>query len=114
MADCVFCKIVAGDIPSEKLYEDDLAFAFRDIQPAAPHHFLVVPKKHIPTLNDITDEDKELAGHLLKVAADVCKGLGVAEGGYRIIANVNRDAGQEVFHIHFHVLAGLKMGWNPV
>ncbi len=112
--DCLFCKIIAGEIPSEKLYEDDLAFVFKDIRPAAPHHFLVVPKKHIPTINDVTDSDRELVGHLFQAAARVCKDLGVAESGYRIITNVNRDAGQEVFHIHFHVLAGLKMGWQPV
>lgn len=114
MSDCIFCRIIAGEIPSEKLYEDESALAFKDINPAAPHHFLIVPKKHIATVNDISDADRELAGHLLQVAASVCKNLGVAERGYRIIANVNREAGQEVFHIHLHVLAGLKMGWQPV
>ena len=111
--ECLFCKIIAGEIPSEKLYEDETAFAFKEIKPAGPHHFLVVPKKHIPTVNDIGDEDQALAGHLLQVAAEVSKNLGVAETGYRIVTNVNKDAGQEVFHIHLHVIAGRKMGWPP-
>jgi histidine triad (HIT) family protein len=113
MSDCIFCKIIAGEIPSEVLFEDDTAFAFREIHPVAPHHFLVVPKKHIATVNEIGDEDRDLAGHLLQVAAEVCRRLGVAESGYRIVSNVNRDAGQEVFHIHLHVIAGRKLGWPP-
>ena len=111
--DCLFCKIIAGEIPSEKLYEDESAYAFKDINPAAPHHFLVIPKKHIPTVNDIAEEDKELMGHLLRVAAKLAKENGVDQKGYRCVINVNRDALQQVFHIHIHVIAGRQLGWPP-
>lgn len=113
MPDCIFCKIISREIPSEILYEDDKALAFKEIKPVAPHHFLVVPKEHIPTINDIGASDLETAGHLLEVASKVCEKLGVAESGYRIVANVNSDAGQEVFHVHLHVIAGKKLGWPP-
>lgn len=111
--DCIFCKIIKKEIPSEILYEDDKVIAFRDINPQAPHHILIVPKKHIPTTLDLTEEDKELVGHIYLVANKLAKDFGFAERGYRIVVNCKEEAGQAVFHIHFHVLAGRPMGWPP-
>lgn len=113
MSDCLFCKIVKGEIPAAKVYEDEIALAFKDIQPEAPHHVLIVPKKHIPTLNDLTPEDEKLAGHLLLVASKVAEKLGVAQSGYRLALNTNADAGQIVFHLHLHFLGGRGFGWPP-
>ncbi len=113
MNDCLFCKIVAGDIPAEKLYEDDRAIAFRDVNPQAPTHFLVIPKSHIATINDLTVEDEALVGHLYTVARQVALDQGVAESGYRAVMNCGRDGLQSVFHIHLHVLAGRQLQWPP-
>jgi histidine triad (HIT) family protein len=115
MVDCLFCKIRDGQIPAKLVHEDDRAFAFRDIDPQAPKHILVCPKKHIATLNDLTanDGDEALAGHLLLVAAKIAKDEGIAEPGWRAVVNVNRDAHQVVFHIHLHVLGGRTFGWPP-
>lgn len=106
--ECIFCKIASGKIPTEKLYDDDDMVAFRDINPAAPTHILIVPKEHIPTLNDALDPG--LLGKMLIVARDLAKKHGIAEDGYRTIINVNRGAGQVVFHLHMHVVGGRRLG----
>ncbi|MFQ6104323.1 MAG: histidine triad nucleotide-binding protein [Candidatus Glassbacteria bacterium] len=111
--ECLFCKITAGEIQSEIVYEDDTVVAFEDISPQAPVHILVVPKKHISTLDDLTDEDSSLAGELLIVAKELAKEKGVTDKGYRIVLNCNRGAGQTVFHIHAHLLGGREFGWPP-
>ncbi len=113
MADCLFCKIRDGAIPSKMAYQDDRCIAFHDINPQAPMHVLVVPRKHVPTLNDLADEDTALVGHLHQVAAKLAREAGHAEAGYRTLFNCNRGAGQTVFHIHLHVLAGRPLGWPP-
>ncbi|MEP0355906.1 histidine triad nucleotide-binding protein [Paraglaciecola sp.] len=113
MSETIFTKIVNKEIPAEILYEDDLALAFSDINPQAPIHFLVIPKKPIPTINDIELEDKSLVGHLYWVAALIAKQKGVAESGYRAVMNCNEQGGQTVYHIHLHVLAGKSLGWPP-
>lgn len=110
MEDCIFCKIIKGEIPSEKVWEDDEILAFKDINPAAPIHILVIPKKHIPTLMDIKPEDNELISKIMQTIKQIAKEQGFAENGFRLIANCGPDSGQEVMHIHFHVLAGKKMG----
>jgi histidine triad (HIT) family protein len=112
MSECLFCKIRDGEIPAAKLHEDDLCFAFRDIQPQAPIHVLVVPREHIATLNDLDDGHAALAGHLLLVATQIAKAEGI-ESGWRATINVNRDAHQTVFHVHIHVLGGRRFGWPP-
>ena len=109
MSDCVFCKIISGEIPSKKLYEDDLCYAFYDIAPMAPTHFLVVPKVHLSSVAEITEENGAVIGHIYAVIAKLCRELGVADG-YRVVTNVGEIAGQTVHHIHFHVLAGKKLG----
>ncbi|WP_080840535.1 histidine triad nucleotide-binding protein [Cohnella massiliensis] len=108
--DCLFCKIVEGTIPSAKVYEDEHVLAFRDIQPQAPVHTLIIPKKHIPTMNDAAPEDMELLGRILLAAQTVARDAGLADDGYRLINNCGRDAGQVVYHLHFHVLGGEKLG----
>lgn len=105
MEDCIFCKIIRGEIPSQKVYEDDLAYAFRDINPQMPVHVLVVPKAHIASAAELTEEDAPVVGHLFAVMAKLAKGLGL-ERGYRVITNVGEEAGQTVKHLHFHLLAG--------
>lgn len=111
--DCLFCKIVAGEIPAKVAHQDDLCVAFHDIAPRAPLHVLVIPKKHIATLNDLTEEDRTAVGHLHLTAASIAKQTGHAEAGYRTVFNCNRGAGQTVFHIHLHLLAGRAMQWPP-
>ncbi|MGB0733229.1 MAG: histidine triad nucleotide-binding protein, partial [Pontibacterium sp.] len=111
--DCLFCKIVAGDIPAERLYEDEDVIAFNDISPQAPHHFLVIPKKHIATLNDVAPEDHAVVGKMVSVAAQLAKKHGFDDTGYRTVFNCNNDGGQTVYHIHLHVLGGKTMGWPP-
>jgi diadenosine tetraphosphate (Ap4A) HIT family hydrolase len=111
--DCIFCKIAEGKIPAKVIYEDDLAVAFEDISPQAPVHTLVIPRKHISTLLDMEDGDRELVGHLFKVAADLARQKGVDEGGFRLVMNTNADAGQTVFHVHLHLLGGRRMSWPP-
>ncbi len=110
MEDCIFCKIIKGEIPSEKVYEDDEILAFKDIQPTAPIHILVIPKKHITNLMEIAPEDSALMGKIVEAMQKVAKQLGVDEKGFRIISNCGPDSGQEVMHLHFHLLAGRKMG----
>ena len=106
----VFSKIVAGELPADVVYRDDRVTAFRDISPAAPTHILIVPNREIPTVNDLADEDEALAGHMLLVARDLAKREGVAESGYRLIINCNRDGNQEVFHLHLHLIGGRPPG----
>lgn len=108
MEDCIFCKIIGGDIPSKKVYEDDLVYAFCDIAPAAPVHILIVPKEHIKSLDAAKPEHQALLGHILLTAAKLAREQGVAEEGYRIVNNCGENAGQTVFHLHFHLLAGDK------
>lgn len=108
---CLFCKIIDGEIPAKKVYEDDEIFAFEDINPTAPVHILVIPKKHIETLNDIKEKDEKLIGKIYTKIGEIAKEKGIAEDGYRVVANCNKDAGQEVFHIHFHLLGGRKFLW---
>jgi histidine triad (HIT) family protein len=109
MTDCVFCKIVAGTVPSRKIYEDERVVAFWDANPAAPIHILIVPREHIPTLNDLPEGDN-LFSHMGGVAKKIAAELGVAESGYRFFVNVNRGGGQVVFHLHAHVVAGKDLG----
>ena len=105
MENCLFCKIIAGDIPSTKVYEDDLCYAFRDIAPQAPTHILVVPKAHIDSVNGITAENSAVVAHIFEVIPRIAKEEGL-EGGYRVVSNCGADAGQTVFHLHFHILGG--------
>lgn len=109
--DCIFCKIVAGEIPSKKVYEDDDLFAFYDIQPAAPAHVLIIPKKHIPSIMDI--EDKQLAGSLLFGIQKVAEQLGLDKNGFRVVNNMGDWGQQTVHHIHFHLLGGRQLTWPP-
>jgi len=112
MSDCLFCKIAAGEIPAEKLYEDDDVLAFWDISPAAPKHFLIIPKKHLINLSDLSEENDLLVGKMMRISARVAEENGI-EKGYRTIMNNGADAGQVVFHLHMHVLGGRPMGWPP-
>jgi histidine triad (HIT) family protein len=111
--DCIFCKIARGDIPAERVYEDEETLAFRDINPAAPVHVLVIPKRHIATATGAAEGDAPLLGKLLLAANAVARQEGIAEAGARYVLNVNRGAGQEVFHIHLHVLGGRTFSWPP-
>jgi histidine triad (HIT) family protein len=113
MSDCPFCKIASGEIPARLLHEDEQCVAFADINPQAPFHALVVPRRHLATLNDVTAADEPLVGHLLRVAAQVAGAGGVAEKGWRASFNTNREGGQVVFHVHLRVLGGRPMGWPP-
>lgn len=113
MSDCLFCKIIAGDIPSTKVFEDEHTFAFEDIHPGAPCHVLVVPKRHISTANDITPGDHALVGKMYQTASKVAADKGVVESGYRLVMNAGEGAGQSVFHIHLHVLGGREFSWPP-
>ncbi len=107
---CLFCKIVSGDIPSKKIYEDEKVMAFHDIGPQAPVHVLVIPKKHLRSLDALDEGDREIAGHLLERVAHVARLLDVHDAGYRTIINTNADGGQEVFHLHAHILGGRRIG----
>ena len=112
MADCLFCSIVDHEIPSDVIYEDDMIIAFNDIAPQAPVHFLVVPKKHIASLDEATEEDKELISHILLKIPELVKEQGV-ENGYRVVINTGEDGDQTVKHLHFHILGKRKMTWPP-
>lgn len=107
--DCLFCKIIAGDIPAEKIYEDDDCLAFRDIDPKAPTHILLIPKTHIPKLADTSKDENKILGHLMERSGEVARITGISESGYRVIVNNGADAGQEVFHLHLHILGGCKL-----
>lgn len=110
---CLFCKIIAGEIPAKIVYQDEQLITIEDINPAAPLHLLLIPKKHIVSTLELQPEDDALIGHLYRVAAKIATERGVAQSGFRIVANTNADAGQTVFHIHFHLLAGRSMQWPP-
>lgn len=110
MEDCLFCKIVKGEIPSNKVYEDEDVLAFYDINPAAPIHILVIPKKHISTHNEIKESDEKIIAKIHKVINNIAEEKGFKKNGYRIIVNCGEDGGQEVNHLHFHILAGKKLG----
>ena len=111
--DCLFCKIINKEIPAKSVYEDERVFAFNDLNPQAPVHILILPKKHIPTILEASQEDNELIGHMFQAANKIAKSSGVAERGFRLVMNCNRDAGQTVFHIHLHLLAGRGLHWPP-
>ena len=113
MSDCLFCKIRDGEIPAEIIYENDDVLAFRDVNPQASTHVLVVPRKHIATVNDLEDEDAEIMGQLFLAAQDIAAYEGVAQDGYRLVVNCHARAGQTVFHIHMHLLGGRNMTWPP-
>ena len=109
MSDCIFCKIITGDIPSTHVFHDEQVKAFRDLNPAAPTHILIVPNKHIDSINTLTNEDEPLIGHLFSTAKQIAAQEGIAENGYRLIINTGAHAGQTVFHIHLHLLGGAPM-----
>lgn len=111
--DCLFCNIAAGKTPAKIIYKDDSIVAFEDIHPQAPHHKIIIPQKHIATLNHLHDEDSELLGHMVQSASMLAKQLGFAEEGYRIVLNCNSGGGQTVFHIHLHLLGGRLLTWPP-
>ena len=111
--DCLFCKIIKGEIPSAKVYEDDKVYAFRDIEPQAPVHILIIPKEHIASANELTEKNASIVGHIFAVAAKIAKEEGIAEGGYRIVNNCGQDGGQTVGHLHFHMLGGRSLAWPP-
>ena len=110
--DCLFCKIISGEIPSKKVYEDESVYAFYDINPMAPVHVRIVPKQHLSSMNDITAENSAVVSHIFEVAAQLARELGIAEDGYRVVSNCGAAAGQTVFHLHFHLLGGKKLGLN--
>ena len=112
-SDCLFCKISSGEIPADIVFENESTVAFRDISPQAPTHVLIIPRKHIATINDLDSEDANLIGQLFLAAAAVARNEGIAESGYRVTMNCNADAGQTVFHLHLHLLGGRQMTWPP-
>ena len=111
MADCLFCKIIAGEIPSNKVYEDDKVLAFHDIAPQAKTHILVIPKEHISGVSEITAENSAIVAYIFEKIAEIAKKAGLS-GGYRVVSNCGADAGQTVFHLHFHIIGGEKLGEN--
>ena len=113
MTDCLFCRIASGEIPASIVYQDERLVAFRDINPQAPVHVLLIPRRHIGTLSDLSPADDGIVGEMVRRAAAIAGELGVSERGYRTVFNCNADAGQTVFHIHLHLLGGRKMAWPP-
>ncbi|MFT3928880.1 MAG: histidine triad nucleotide-binding protein [Spongiibacteraceae bacterium] len=113
MSDCLFCKIAAKQIPAKVIYEDEKVIAFRDINPQAPVHVLVIPKQHISTVNEMQEEHAPLVGHMVFTGQRLAQAEGIAEDGYRLVMNCNEDGGQTVFHIHLHLLGGRSMRWPP-
>jgi histidine triad (HIT) family protein len=113
MPECLFCRIVKREIPASIVYEDDRVLAFNDINPQAPTHVLVVPKRHIASLDALSDGDDAIVGEVVRRAAAIARERGIADGGYRTVFNTNRDAGQTVFHIHLHLLGGRGLSWPP-
>ena len=111
--DCIFCKIVSGDIPSNKVYEDDKILAFRDLSPEAPQHVLVIPKEHIASLAEAKEEHLELLGYIQIKISEIAEKLGIKESGFRVVANTGDEGGQTVHHIHYHLLGGRFMQWPP-
>ncbi|MFP4660699.1 MAG: histidine triad nucleotide-binding protein [Halanaerobiales bacterium] len=110
MSDCIFCQIANGELDTELLYEDEELVAFKDINPKAPIHFLIIPKKHFSTILDLNEKDNKLVGHIFQVANKLAEEYDIADDGFRIVSNCNEDGGQVVFHIHFHLLGGAKLG----
>jgi histidine triad (HIT) family protein len=113
MSSCLFCRIISGEAPSQIVHEDDRVVAFKDIRPQAPVHVLVCPRKHIPTLNDVQNDDGALLAHMFQVATLLAKQFGVDQKGYRTVFNVNAGAGQTVFHLHLHMIGGRLLSWPP-
>lgn len=113
MSECIFCKIVKGEIPAEIVYQDELVVAFKDIKPAAPTHFLIVPREHISSVSDADSSHQGILGQLMLAAKSIAKTYGITESGFRLVVNNGADAGQVVFHIHVHMLAGRALGWPP-
>ena len=110
---CLFCRIVEGDIPATMVYQDQHLIVIEDLHPVAPLHLLLIPKKHIVNTLDLLPEDDQMVGHLFRIASDLAKKRGFDESGFRIVTNSNADAGQSVFHIHFHLIGGRSMQWPP-
>lgn len=110
---CIFCKIINGEIPSQKVYEDDRILAFKDINPAAPIHIVIVPKEHISSANEINDSNKDVVGHIFEIAAVLAKENGIDKRGYRIVNNCGEEGGQSVNHLHFHLIGGRNLQWPP-
>jgi histidine triad (HIT) family protein len=113
MSDCLFCKIISGEIPSTKVYEDEKVYAFRDINPATPEHILVIPKKHISSIMDISEDDIELLGYMMVISKKIASDLGIDKDGFRIVNNCGEFGQQTVQHLHFHMLGGRQMQWPP-
>ncbi|ADL12151.1 histidine triad nucleotide-binding protein [Acetohalobium arabaticum] len=113
MSNCIFCKIANHEMDSDIVYEDEKVVAFRDLEPQAPVHILIVPKKHIATVLDLAEEDNELVGHIYQVASKIAEEEGIAEDGFRVVNNCNEAGGQTVFHLHFHLLGGRDLQWPP-
>jgi len=113
MENCLFCKIISGDIPSQKVYEDENCLAFRDVSPKAPVHILLVPKIHVANIHSIPDENDNIAKNLFSAISKIVKEQNLAQDGYRLVTNCGENGGQTVFHLHIHILGGTKMGWNP-
>lgn len=113
MSETIFSKIIRKEIPANIVYEDDEILAFKDINPQAPYHILIIPKKEIPTINDLTDEDEKLVGKMVLQAKNLAKDMGFADDGYRLVFNCNSQGGQEVYHIHLHLIGGRQMHWPP-
>ncbi len=111
--DCLFCRIIQGEIPSEKIYEDEFVYAFRDIDPKAPTHVLIVPKKHISSVNELEAEDTALLGNVYKAVQTIVVAEGIDKSGYRVVVNTRSDGGQTVAHLHFHLLGGRSLTWPP-
>jgi histidine triad (HIT) family protein len=110
---CIFCRILAGEVASTKVYEDPTAYAFRDADPKAPNHVLIIPKEHLESLNDASQSDEALLGHLMRLAPKIANQEGIAESGYRTVINTGGDGGQSVFHLHVHLMGGRPMTWPP-
>lgn len=110
MSDCIFCKIATGEIQTEKIFESDDILAFSDLYPAAPVHVLIIPKRHYATTLDMSDEEPEIFGAMIKASSEIARSKGIAESGFRLILNTNADAGQEIFHVHMHLLGGKRIG----
>jgi histidine triad (HIT) family protein len=113
MSDCIFCKIISGDIPAKVVFEDDRVLAFEDIHPQAPTHILLIPKAHYASLNQVPEDQTDLIGHMLMTARRIAGERGIGEEGFRIVLNTGPNSGQDVFHIHFHLLGGRRMTWPP-
>ncbi|MBL4852141.1 MAG: histidine triad nucleotide-binding protein [Gammaproteobacteria bacterium] len=113
MSDCLFCKLINGDIPTDIVYQDDDVFAFHDVSPQAPIHILVIPKQHIATINDTDESHQAVLGKLVLTAKKIAKEQDIADNGYRLVVNCNQDGGQTVFHIHLHLLGGRSLSWPP-